>query len=201
MKIFRAIAAIMLTATAFAANATYTIEIAEVGGNVVMTGSGSLNLTGLTINPDGADCGRNQHGLIGGTNSLCVGSGAAGASAANAFNPRLAIPTGNFFSANASSGIPFFPADNRLYLPSAYTSGSPISNSSTYTGTSLAAMGLTSDFRRVLTLPSGDTIVIGVRASAQPTAAPVPAMGEYALLAMTALLAMLGFVMLRRTKG
>jgi hypothetical protein len=115
------------------------ISIQEVGGNVVWTSTGTLNVAGLTYNStttggSGFDATNAVFGSgIGASADVYTGSitkpanfGTGGAGAASATGSYLSI-----------QGIPA-----ALWVPAGYTSGAAISNTTTYTG-SFASLGLT----------------------------------------------------------
>jgi len=84
-----------------------------------------------------------------------------------------------------------------LYLPPTYVSGTPLVNRTTFAGTTLAALGLTVG-TQTLFVPSGDEIVINIGLAPPAALANIPTLGEYALLGMSSLLAMLGIAAVRR---
>ncbi|MFN3437108.1 MAG: IPTL-CTERM sorting domain-containing protein [Acidovorax sp.] len=86
-------------------------------------------------------------------------------------------------------------------MPGAYVSGTPISNSSTFSGRTIAGLGLTNGATRTFTLPSGDTIVLNVGPPIPPVAtatAPIPTLSDYALVGLILLMAMIGIAAVRR---
>ena len=127
-----------LAAIAPSANANVIIQIQEVGGNVVATGNGTINLTGLSfftsstfggsVNPSNANVIVGPSSLTdlysGPTSSLVMG---AGASALASFS------SGNHFGIEGN-----FLVD----VPHGYTSGTSLSGSSTFSGKTFASLGL-----------------------------------------------------------
>ncbi|WP_082448713.1 IPTL-CTERM sorting domain-containing protein [Xylophilus sp. Leaf220] len=191
-----AAATLLIGSSAFA---TYTVNIAQVGPDVVMTGSGSLDTTGAVFNviPE-IGCFGNNGGIRG--DLLCTGTGRADrqfrglAPALRGFGNGIA---------NTSTGSPIFVEGNDLYLNGPYVSGASLSSSSTFVGQTLAGVGLTIGFTRTLALPSGDTIVIRVVAPPVAPAAAVtsiPTLSEYGLMALASLIAMVGFVAMKRKR-
>ena len=118
--------------------ATYTVDFVETGGNVVGTGHGSLDVTGLT-----------------GTNdSIAVSR--VGASLGFVFFDngsydfyRTAIPdldfgSGGLFTADFSSGdnVGLWADGDIFYTPVNYVSGTALSASATWSGTTFAILGM-----------------------------------------------------------
>ena len=137
------IAAAAAALTPAAANASVTININEVGLDVLATGSGSLNLNGLQFSSvfggalgitsniayvgTGLDPRANSYtGLIGPA-SFGIGSFAAFSSTTGT---QLGINGGNF-----SSPL--------VFLPVGYTSGGALSTTATWLGASFVSLGLT----------------------------------------------------------
>jgi len=117
-------------------HASIIININQVGGDIVATGSGSINLTGLTLNGDGWSTGQFApywgRVAIGSTFARFDIYGAI--SGPTAFSPynvlvNADLASGNFFGVDGSS--------NSLFLPFGYTSGTQLSGTSTWQNTSL----------------------------------------------------------------
>lgn len=170
------------------AHAVYTINILETGGNVVATGSGTINTTGLTITVQPSGCGTGRIQSI----TLCTGSGGASTSAANALTPPLSnLTDGTSSFGDSATGDPVFLSNHFLTLPTGYVSGAPLSSSATFNGKTFATMGLTPG-TRTLTLPN-DTIVINIGPVVAPAVAPVPILGAWGLMGLSSLLALAGW--------
>jgi hypothetical protein len=188
----RHLVAFALLATSVTAHAVYTINIVETGANVVMTGSGSLNTTGLTFAATAAGCTDIR------PDSLCIGSGFSDQVAQNALTPALTgFATAGQFNDDARTGDSVFIFSRDLFVPSTYVSGSPLSSSSTFNGRTFASMGLTLG-TRTLTLPNNDTIVINITNVPPTITTPVPTLGQYGIMALASLMAMVGMWMSRR---
>lgn len=159
------------------------ISIQEVGGNVVWTSSGTLNVAGLTYNST-------QVGGSGFDATLAIFGSGIGASA-DVYTGSITKPanfgTGGAGAASATGSylsIQGIPAT--LWVPAGYTSGAAISNTTTYTG-SFASLGLTPG-TYVYSWGSGEntdsmTLTIGapavtptptVTSTPTPTSTPVP---------------------------
>jgi hypothetical protein len=121
------------------------VTITEVGSNVVMTGSGSLNLTGLS---DGSVQ------VTGGVNGT-FGTWAIGSSttffARKRFGNSLNVYPNSFGSGytspNSYSGDTFGIQNGSLgkdlIVPIGYTSGSPLNGTATFMNKTISSMGLT----------------------------------------------------------
>lgn len=190
--------AVLLSCLVFSpAFATLTFRLAESGGNVVVTVSGSLNTVGLTtIGPFG--CGAN--GLIQPRfATICVGAGAT-------LKSGLAGPTtfGSNITTNASSSTGdsmFFDGTNgNVGLPAVYTSGSPLSGTATFNGKTFATLGVTPG-TYTWTKGAGadaDTVVVTTVPEAVATVATVPTLSEWGMMLLAGLMALATFVTLRR---
>jgi hypothetical protein len=124
------------------------ITLLEVGGNVVMSGAGTMNITSLgspqsyfrgsTIAPAAAQFGCGTAGagpfncsiFTGGTIFQPANFGTGGQTNGDSV-------TGDFF------GIGFDGTDRRLFVPTGYVSGSFISGTTTFNSTTLATLGAT----------------------------------------------------------
>jgi len=146
------------------------IAIQEIGGNVVWTATGTLNLGGLTY------ASTQSGGGIGfDANARIFGSGLA-APNVDVYNGSITLPsafgagTGGGASATGSYiGIFGVPS---LYVPAGYVSGAALSGVTTYNSTSLSGLGLTIG-TYVYSWGSGgnaDTLTLSIGAS--PTATP-----------------------------
>lgn len=180
------------------AQAVYTININQVGPDVVMSGSGSINTSSFS-----------SVGLIGpcllgdgfiGTNALCIGSDTNGDWYPGALSPGISLPSVVPTAGSSSSGPNVFLLGTELYLPENYVSASPLVNQTTFAGTTLAAIGLNVG-TQTLFVPSGDEIIINVGLAPPAAPASIPTLGEYALLGLSSLLAILGMVAMRRQRG
>jgi hypothetical protein len=189
---------LVLLAAASASQAVYTININQVGPDVVMSGSGSINTSSFS-----------SVGLIGpcllgdgfiGTNALCVGSDTNGDWYPGALSPGISLPSVVPTAGSSSLGPNVFLLGTELYLPANYISASLIANQTTFAGTTLAAIGLNVG-TQTLFVPSGDEIIINVGLAPPAAPASIPTLGEYALLGLSSLLAMLGMVAMRRKRG
>ena len=183
MKIFAcaALFAASIAVIPSAANATVTLNISQVGSNVVASGSGSLNLTGLTEYEKAS-------ALAGEINAAAafaeVGDGGQwmdGFTGLTSYPTSLGPGTGSIFSSSVT-GDPFavYGAFGMLWLPDGYVSGSAIAGTATWLNQSVASLGLTPG-----TYPfaaPADTVVVNIEG-----AVPEPASWALMLLGFGAI--------------
>jgi PEP-CTERM motif len=134
-------------AQAASAGSSATIYITQVGSNVVITGSGEVDLTGLTnadesgpfpangvIWPDEAEI------LVGSSDNVGVDvySGASGPATMGSGAETVGTSgTGGLFG--VGSGLLDIPV---IYVPEGYVSNTPLSGTSVFDNTTLAELGL-----------------------------------------------------------
>jgi hypothetical protein len=138
--------AMLIALSAPPALAGYIVDLTRQGGNVVATGSGPIDLTGLTFE------GTQQAGF--GAQLSPAGTfisiGPAGASAP-AFDAYLINFTGpaNFgsglvsFADSGSGDLAGFNGGGNLLVPAGYISDSPLSDTSTYLNQTFSSLGAT----------------------------------------------------------
>lgn len=127
------------------ARADVTISLSQVGSNVVATGGGTLNLTDLTFQFQSTQTAfiESRYG------DLAMGPTSEGT--VNVYSGLTGpdeFGTYGYFLASSGSGDNFgispieygFPS---LYVPTTYVSGTALSATDTYSGQSLASLGLT----------------------------------------------------------
>jgi hypothetical protein len=135
----------VIASLAGSAQAALLLSINQVGADVVTTGSGSVNLSGLgsPTSTTGASFLQPKSGwfLVGTTRPLAWYSTSVGVSGpANFGTGDMAIPTsdsGETFGVQATS------SSIDLYLPVGYVSGTALSGTTTYTSTTLTDLGVT----------------------------------------------------------
>lgn len=184
-RLMPAFCALFLLGSSFAHGA-FIIAASEVGSNVVFTGSGSLDTTGLAsagttltfagfyapdpatlvVGPTSPTLADTYTGLTGPT-SFGTGSGAG------------AVIVGSGYLVGIVPGI------STLYLPNGYQSGSLISSSDTYSNQTFSTLGLTPG-KYVYSLPN-DTITLFIGPSSS-----VPESGSTFVLGGAAFLLLLG---------
>lgn len=165
--------------------AAYTVVISEVGNDVVASGSGSLNLTALTIGEGGLDCSATVRGSNG---WIAVGAGSC-SSYAGTLSSTAGFGPGLEFLADAATGgfVAMYASLSQLDVPGGYVSGAPLgSSTATWNNRTLASLGLTPG-TYTWTWGSGPTtdsftLIVG-------NATSVPALSEWSLISISLLLA------------
>ena len=164
---FTSASALFLTAVLIpaAARAAVTIDIIEVGPDLLATTSGSLDLTGLTFDfPVG-----NTPGIA--SFDAFVATGGPGTNVEyEGFTGPSTWGSGNFAPASSSSGT-YFSVDGSLLaldVPTGYVSGSPISSTATWLGQSFASLGLIPGTYVYATPNDTITVNVGLRVAAVP---------------------------------
>jgi hypothetical protein len=136
------VAALGLASVGGPAEASVVIDMSEVGGNVVTTGSGTVDLTGLSFTSSGEDAGF----VFASLGSVAVGSSEADDFYSGAIGPA-SFGTGGFIIPFGQSGDLLGLIGNvspaEILVPHGYVSGTSLSGSSTYVGQTFASLGLT----------------------------------------------------------
>jgi VPDSG-CTERM motif len=173
------------------AQAGYIVTLQEVGPNVVASGSGPIDLTGLSfsftssgglafIGPNSAQI---STGPTSGTADLYIGM----------ISGPMSFGSGMFTNASSGSGdavgrVLGGGGLDLLIVPQAYLSGDPLSGSSTYNNATFASLGVTpgtyvwtwgAGMNQNFTLRIGPTVV--------PDAGSTVSLLGFALLGLTAL--------------
>jgi len=160
--------------TAKAADLVFSIQ--QIGSDVVLNGSGSVNTAGLTIGGSSNRIGSVNPGF----SAFSVGP--AVVTSMRFWSPltgsKPSIGTGSFTAATSGSGdyiglVTF--SGGGLYLPQSYVSGTSLSGTSVFANTTVAALGLTLG---TYTWTWGSGANAG---SAQMTISNVPEPSTYAL--------------------
>lgn len=183
----------LLLGMASAGHAAVTAYIYQNGTDVKVTGSGSINMTGLSSSSNFSP----TPGII--PNDRYLMSTSTGLAETVGLYGPMTGPVSTFgtlntnIGASSSSGTTFGVSATRVLLTSGYVSGSPINFDMTFSGQTLAGMTLIAgDY--TYTLPNDSvTIKVGVA----PPATPVPVISGWWLL--PGMLAGLGFLA-RRSK-
>jgi hypothetical protein len=138
------------TPTPTNAPAGFTATVSQVGPNVVWSGSGSFNLTNLTLNQNipGVSAGYNAQNaqfIIGPSSNVSTYSGSSFTVHPSSFggigSAAVSSTSGSVFGIVQTGGIT---APRDVLVPQGYVSGTVISGSATFNGTTIAGMGLTS---------------------------------------------------------
>lgn len=122
------------------AAAVYTTKFQQVGGDVVATGSGAFDLTGMASIGSGSE----ENRIISSLGFFLFGSGGYSAYDLAMTGPGV-FGTGGQFNATSWTGdqVGIWTQANRIYVPQGYVSGDELSNSATWAGETLAVLGLT----------------------------------------------------------
>jgi hypothetical protein len=112
----------------------------QVGSNVVATGSGAMDLTGLFF----AFNGGGSVGIWANLGYILTGASGNG-DVYGGFTGPTNFGSGGFFSPNASSGdaVAMSATQGLLLVPSGYVSGNALSDSMTFNNATFASLGLT----------------------------------------------------------
>jgi hypothetical protein len=133
-------ASLLLSGAGIARASTFVVTLAQVGPDVVATGTGTIDLTGLTSFGSGFE--NNEmfpaHGIIGVGPSGTKDSYSGGTGPSN-FGP------GNPIIPSSSTGDSVSLEDFGLFIdvPQGYVSGASLSGSTTFASTALASLGVT----------------------------------------------------------
>ena len=123
----------------------YTVTLQQVGSNVVATGSGPINLTGLTF----VGSVQIASGAVIVPNSAIIQTGPTGLVNLDVYSGLFTGPTnfgsGGLFKANTGSGdfVGIHVLDGVLLVPQGYVSGSALSDSMTINNATFASLGVT----------------------------------------------------------
>jgi hypothetical protein len=179
MGIALAGAAFLLAGAANSAHAEFIAYIYQSGANVVASGSGTIDLNGLTFNADG----NVGAGVIPSSGVFLLGP--TGGTAVNTYS-GLSGPTsfgsGGLKLANSGSGnmVGIVGDDEYLDVPAGYVSGGLLSDTITFTNTTLAALGLTDGTytwswdSSIYPAVADDSVVLNVGVSPTPLPAALP---------------------------
>ena len=170
------------TPTPTSVSSPMTVTITEVGSNVVMTASGTVDLTGLTLV-------ESNFGPIGGgglginTATFICGNDGSYASTYSGFTsvpsnfgsgsytPPASSASGNYFGVIMNGQPPYF-----LLVPTGYTSGTNITSTQTFNNTSLSTLGLTEGTYTYTWSGGSIDVVIGIGlGGSTPTPTPTGA--------------------------
>lgn len=198
MKTFLAATCVAAAVAGFSEAATLTIDVAEAGGNVVFSGSGSLDLAGLTALTTGA--------LVYPTTSGSNATGFSGAAPALFMAPPPLADTYSLsstpFAALTSTATPFVvtgqvfglaeggsATESILTVPTLYTPGDAITFTWVAENTSVADLGI--NFGTLASF-GGDTIevtsgTLNTGNTGDMNRVPLPASGVLFLAALAGL--------------
>ena len=139
------LAALSLAAGADRAHAVYTLTVAQVGTDVVISGSGSFNLTALTfVQSNGASVayGGATYGYL----TVGVPPTESDSEYGNITGPTSFGTGSGLITPNSGTGTlgGVWGGASRIIVPNGYTSGTFISGMDTYNNTTIANLGFTS---------------------------------------------------------
>lgn len=186
------------------AMAAYTINVTEVGGNVVASGSGSINTAALPLFPSATrPLVRSGNALlyIGGTAhldtpmSLSAPGSIAGPTSfgATLINTEADVVSGGLVGIIGSA--------SRLFVPPAYVSQSPMTSSATWNGATFASLNLLPG-TYTWTWGAGPTAdSFTVQIGPPPAPASIPTLSEWGVIFLSSVLAMLGVSRVRRRQS
>jgi hypothetical protein len=124
------------------AHANYIVTLQEVGANVVASGSGAIDLTGLG---GGSAGGSDSSSLMNPSAGAIFMGPSADVHNYGGFNGPLNFGSGSFTTASSFSGdhIGIIASQNLLNLPFHYVSETVLSNTATYNNATFASIGVT----------------------------------------------------------
>lgn len=134
--------AIVCGVSAPSAQAGYIVSLQRVGPDVVATGSGTIDLTGLSLNSSG---GGSSGFMSPGSAVLIIGTGLADDYVGSFFNPASFGPGVSDSPDSGSGGVVGIAGSfGELLVPLGYVSGTPLSlSSSTFNGQTFSSLGVT----------------------------------------------------------
>jgi hypothetical protein len=133
--------ALLLASVAGPADAGEVITVSQVGSDVVATGSGSLDLTGLSFLFSGVD----SPGVTPLLGVLALGPPITSVDAYTGATGPLSFGGGSFTHASSGNGdlVAVEGALGDIVVPEGYVSGTSLSGGATFDNTTIAGLGLT----------------------------------------------------------
>ena len=124
------------------AQAGYTVTLQQVGPNVIATGSGAIDLTGLTFIHSG---GRDHPGIVPAGGVIATGPVASGVDIYQGFTGPTDFGSNRDSSPHTGSGdfVEMSGDGGQLVVPLNYVSDTPLSDSMTFNNATLATLGVT----------------------------------------------------------
>jgi hypothetical protein len=122
------------------AQAGYMVTLQQVGSNVVATGSGAINLTGLTFSGTGG-----FDAEINGSTAFIITGNGASLNVYTGFTGPTSFGSGSGVLASIFSGdgVGIAESAGEIFVPFGYVSGAALSDSSTYNNATLSSLGVT----------------------------------------------------------
>jgi hypothetical protein len=138
-KILLALTAVAALSVAYPARANFIATINQVGANVDVTGSGTIDLTGLSffiLTSVGAAISPDIGALALASGNILVYTGVSG---------PTSFGSGGFTAPSSNSGnaVGIDGFDGHLFVPQGYVSGTSLSATSTYNNATFASLGIT----------------------------------------------------------
>ncbi len=194
------LAMVGLLASASSAHAAYTLYIYQSGADVVASGSGTVNTAGINLFGNTGTFIDDARPNVG---RVLIGAGIStqwqNISGPTSFGPGDRTQT----SSNSGSVIGIVGVNSSLRLPNNYVSGTVIQGSSTWSGQTLASLGMTVG-TYTYTWGAGataDSFTLRIGTAPPPpvvTATSIPTLSEWGLILMASLVGV--FAMLRMRK-
>lgn len=176
--------------------AAHSIYVYQSGADVVASGSGPLNLTGLTPLAALQVAARTVPNIA----QLIIGSAPPYSAYSGATGPA-SFGGGALAAATSSSGNPILleGGSGVIAVPVGYVSGTPLISSATWSGATIASLGMNPGTYTYTWAGDSLTVYIGVQ---PPTGAPVPVPGlpPLALVGLAGLLTLFAIRRLRLPK-
>jgi hypothetical protein len=133
-------AAAILLLISSPAQAGYIVTLEQVGSNVVATGTGAIDLTGLSFNTNGlAGPGITPNGGYIECGAMSVGSYSVGLSGPTSFGAG----TGGLASSSSGDAVGIYKSFNDVFVPVGYVSDTALSDSATYDNATFSSLGVT----------------------------------------------------------
>jgi len=176
-----AAAAAISFASASDADAAIAINISQVGANVVVTGSGSFDTTGLTRSTSGGSFASGLNATFA-VIRFGTGSTIGQVSTYGISGPSFFGSSSFYNSSTTAVGNEFgiFGTDRQVILPLDYVSGTPLAGTLTFVNATFASLGLTAGIYNYANIRDQVTVTIS---SATP-AVPEPASWVMMILGM-----------------
>jgi hypothetical protein len=122
------------------AQATYTVTLTEVGSNVVATGSGTIDLTGLMKHGNGGE----SPGVFPSTGIIFTCPSVISDAYTGFTGPtNFGTSAGTFADSGSGDFVGIFPGLGDLFVPEGYTSGTHLKDTSTYKNQTITSLGVT----------------------------------------------------------
>jgi len=189
------VTSLLVLANGAPAQAVLLLKVEQIGSNVVVTGSGSVNLSSLTFGANDnnftntftatqlyAGPAAFGNGVVKSYSGLS-GPSTIGTDPDAVWSPDIAGSTGDLFglvsndqSNGDGTGKPL------LFLPQSYTSNASLAGTSVYSDTTFAAFGLTDGTIKTWSWGTGDTAdSVNVQVGSTPVPAPLGIAGAGAV--------------------